>query len=77
MTQLDPSVQVRLIDATLNLLGGPRVRLRSEDHAKKFVQSFRFMYCGLSAAVAKGEVHAAGEAEECFRKLPPVRGGDK
>ncbi len=77
MTQLDPAVQVRLIDATLDLLGGPRVRLRSEDHARKYVQSFRFMYCGLSAAVAKGEVRAEGEAEECFQKLPPLRGGDR
>ncbi|TFH37513.1 MAG: hypothetical protein E4G93_00120 [Dehalococcoidia bacterium] len=73
MTQLDPSVQVRLIDATLNLLGGPHVRLRGEDHAKKFILSFRYMYCGLSAAVAKGEIHAEGDVEECFQKLPLPR----
>ncbi len=73
MTQLDPSVQIRLVDATLNLLGGPRVRLRNEAVAKKYIQSFRFLYCGLSAGVAKGEIAAAGDMEECFHKLPLAR----
>ena len=73
MTQLDPSVQVRLVDATLNLLGGPHVRLRGEEHAKKFILSFRYVYCGLSVAVAKGELRAEGDVEECFQKLPLPR----
>jgi len=76
MTQLDPSAQIRLGAATLNLLGGPRVRLRNEDHAKKFIESFRYLYCGLSAGVAKGEMHADGEPAECFHKLPQLRKAD-
>jgi len=76
MTQLDPSVQIRLVDATLNLLGGSRVRLRNEDHAKKFIQSFRYLYCGLSAGVAKGEMQVEGEPGECFHKLPQLRKAD-
>ncbi|MBN1855986.1 MAG: hypothetical protein JW846_03435 [Dehalococcoidia bacterium] len=72
MTQLDPSVQIRLIDATLDLLG-THARLRDEGHAKKYLLSFRYVYCGLSAAVAKGELRAEGEPEECFEKLPQVR----
>lgn len=73
MTQLDPGVQVQLITATLNLLGGPRVHLRNEAVARKYIQSFRFLYCGLAAGVAKGEIAAAGDAEECFHKLPLAR----
>jgi hypothetical protein len=73
MTEIDPGVQVRLVDATLNLLGGPHVRLRGEDHAKKFILSFRYVYCGLCAAVAKGELRAEGDVEECFQKLPLPR----
>jgi hypothetical protein len=73
MTQLDPSVQIQLIEATLNLLGGTHVRLRGEDHARKFILSFRYVYCGLSAAVAKGESRAEDDVEECFHKLPVPR----
>jgi len=73
MTQLDPSVQVQLVEATLNLLGGTHVRLRGEDHARKFLLSFRYVYCGLSAAVVKGENIAEGDVEACFQKLPLPR----
>lgn len=74
MTQLDPSVQSMLVEATLELLGSS-TRLRNEDHAKKYLLSFRYVYCGLAAAVAKGESRAEGEAEECFQKLPQLRSG--
>ncbi len=73
MTQLDPSVQVRLIDATMSLLGSSRARLRDEDHARKYILSFRFVYCGLAAAVSKGELRVDGDVEECFHKLTQSR----
>ncbi|NLE95253.1 MAG: hypothetical protein GX600_06170 [Dehalococcoidia bacterium] len=75
MSQLDPAVQSRLIDATLGLLGSTRTRLRDENHAKKYILSFRYVYCGLAAAVAKGELHLEGEVEECFQKLSQPRRG--
>jgi len=68
MTQLDPAIQSQLIETTLDLLGRPH-RLRDEDSAKKYIASFRFVYCGLSAAVAKGEVRTDGEPDECFHEL--------
>jgi len=70
MTQLDPSVQIRLIEATMSLLGKPHLRLRDENVAKKYISSFRYVYCGLSGAVAKGELRPDGEPEECFLRLP-------
>jgi len=74
MSQLDPEVQIRLIDAVVDLLG-VGTRLRSEDHARKYLASFRYLYCGLAAAVVKGEVRMEGEPEECFLALPPMRSG--
>jgi hypothetical protein len=74
MTQLDPAVQITLIEATMDLLGSS-TRLRNEDHARKYLLSFRYVYCGLAAAVAKGEVKAEGEVEECFQRLPQLRSG--
>jgi len=68
MTDLDPEIQSQLIETTLDLLGRPH-RLKDEDMARKYIASFRFVYCGLSAAVAKGEVRADGEPEECFHEL--------
>ncbi|MBN1151794.1 MAG: hypothetical protein JXA58_01165 [Dehalococcoidia bacterium] len=76
MSQLDPEVQIRLIDAVVDLLG-MGTRLRSEDHARKYMASFRYLYCGLSAAVAKGETRTEGEPEECFLALPPMRSGKR
>jgi len=75
MSQLDPSVQIRLIDAVTDLLSSTHTRLRNEDHAKKYILSFRYVYCGLAAAVAKGELRVDGEVEECFQKLPQPRRG--
>ena len=72
MTQLDPSVQIRLIEATTSLLSSSHTRLRNEDHAKKYILSFRYVYCGLAAAVAKGELTEDG-VEECFHKLSQGR----
>ncbi len=72
MTQLDPGVQSMLIEATMELLGSG-TRLRNEDHAKKYLLSFRYVYCGLAAVVARGEAKAEGEVEECFQKLPQLR----
>lgn len=68
MSELDPVIQSQLIETTLDLLGRPH-RLRDEDMAKKYIASFRFVYCGLSAAVAKGESRAEGEPDECFHEL--------
>ncbi len=74
MTQLDPAVQTMLIEATLELLGS-NTRLRSEDHARKYIASFRFVYFGLANAVLKGETRAEGEEVECFQRLPQLRSG--
>jgi hypothetical protein len=68
MSELDPAIQSQLIETTLDLLGRPH-RLRDEEMAKKYLASFRFVYCGLSAAVAKGESRAEGEPEECFHEI--------
>jgi hypothetical protein len=72
MSQLDPEVQIRLIDATVDLLGAG-THLRNEDHARKYIASFRYLYCQLAAAVSKGETRTEGEPEECFLKLPATR----
>ncbi len=72
MTQLDPSVQIRLIEATTSLLSSSHTRLRNEDHARKYILSFRYVYCGLAAAVAKGELTEDG-VEECFHRLSQGR----
>ena len=72
MSQLDPEVQIRLIDAAVELLG-MNTHLRSEDHARKYIASFRYLYCQLAAAVSKGEARTEGEPEECFLKLPVTR----
>ena len=74
MSQLDPEVQIRLIDAAVELLG-MNTHLRNEDHARKYIASFRYLYCHLAAAVSKGETRSEGEAEECFLKLPASRAG--
>ncbi len=73
MTQLDPVVQARLVEATINLLGSSHARLRNEDHARKYILSFRFVYCGLAAAVAKGESPSDDGVEECFHQLSQPR----
>ncbi len=72
MTQLDPSVQIKLIEATTSLLSSSHTRLRNEDHARKYILSFRFVYCGLAAAVMRGESTDDG-LEECFYKLSQGR----
>ncbi len=73
MTQLDPNVQIRLIDATMSLLGSSDARLKNESHAKKYIQSFRYVYCALAMSVVKGETRVDGEPEDCFEKLPQSR----